>query len=365
MAVKYVSDFTFAPSPPRPSIPGYARGGRVSTPQPYAKGGKVSTPQRYADGGFAVKKGLSNDAGHSGPNAKVNDAKVVRTKGVGDGDVKFGAVVKAKGTRAEVGLKKMAKGGSTTPQRYALGGLYRKSGVENDGGHSGKNAKIKDSVVVKHGGIGDGDVKRAKMSERPQAATRSLVKSAAVSKACGGRISNLGRYAHGGKVTTGKVPVKDSGAVNPADAVSPGSFKRTPPGQAASNKAQAKSTFSKPGNTKPATPQRGGNIERMSGFSDFAKGGGVNPKRNAAIHAKAKKVGPSKAGALSAILGAMPGAGGPPGMSAPPGMGGPPMGGPPGAPPGGAPMGAPPGQPMMAGGGAVRHVIVHHLSHKV
>src|SRR5258708_3588908 len=70
MAVKYVSDFSFPKSPPRPTVAGYARGGHVTTPQRYAKGGTAGC---YAKGGSAdIKSGVG----------KGGD---VRSKGAGTG----------------------------------------------------------------------------------------------------------------------------------------------------------------------------------------------------------------------------------------------------------------------------------------
>lgn len=75
------------------------------------------------------------------------------------------------------------------------------------------------------------------------------------------------------KVATGKVPDGKKTPWNADDAVSPGSPKRTPPGQGEKNQAAAKSQFSREGKgTEPATKQDG-DVERMSGWSDFKKGG--------------------------------------------------------------------------------------------
>lgn len=285
MAVKYVDDFSFAPSPPRPTIRGYARGGHV----------KASTPQRFASGGLAKGSGISNDSGHTGGNGP--DAFKKRAQG--DGNVKY----------------------------YAKGGLAKGKGQSNDDGHTGKGGP--DNVATK--GAGDGDVKRSGVSpdiKKTVGEKSSGVQGPAFKKGGGiklsgkfdgksnaigqggraaqlkakgvpgGVIGNLARKAQaapgqanyhakggracmakGGAVKSGKVKVVDSGAVNPNDAVSPGSFKKTPPGQSATNAKAAKSTFSNQGRNTPVATKQSGNVERMSGFSDFKSGGSVKHDR--------------------------------------------------------------------------------------
>lgn len=395
MAVKYVDDFTFAPSPPRPTIRGYARGGHVTT------------PQRYASGGLAKGRGQSNDAGHTGGNGADRFSK----RPQGDGPVKY-----------------MAKGG-----------LAKGKGQSNDTGHSGGQGPDGKGAATR--GQGDGDLKRSKVS--PDIGASRTEKSSGVQKpafAKGGYCAGGREYAKGGTVKSGKVKVVDSGAVNPNDAVSPGSFKKTPPAQSATNAKAAKSTFSNQGRNTPVATKQAGNVERMAGFSDFAKGGsasfnriknlghyahggkvkasgekgsgtakagavkapvkatnagkaeraagtpktsagsrvemkggtakasmgglsrGANPKKNAAIHAKSHKPkahGPGLAALAGALSGAqMPlqgpqaGPGQAPGMGAPPGG---PMGGM--APQGPGVGGGPP--PAMSHGG-VMHVVHHH-----
>lgn len=207
--------------------------------------------------------------------------------------------------------------------------------------------------------------------------------------------ANVRGYANGGSVKT------------------LGSAVRNPPPQGVTNTKAAKSTFSKPGNTAPATKQTGTN-QVQSQYSDYkaggavmkkyaaggkpstpkpyAKGGscstpmpyanggkvekkamgglsrGTSIKKNAAIHAKQHKATspkmPSK-GALATIAGALSGSGIPSqGPAAPPGMA-PGMGAPPGGQMGAiAPQVPGMGAPAMAHGGSIRHVVVHHLSHK-
>lgn len=156
-----------------------------------------------------------------------------------------------------------AKGGSTTPQRYAKGGhstpyAYKNGGVTKYSGHAKKHPGTPKT------GMGADDMKHSKLSK--PAATRSE-KSSGVQKPA---------FARGGstKVAAGKVAMGEKKPWNQDDAVSPGSYKRTPPGQGESNMKAAKSKFSSK-DTDPATPQTG-DVERMSGYSDFKKGGKVH-----------------------------------------------------------------------------------------
>lgn len=387
MAVKYVSDFTFAPSPPRPTIQGYARGGHV----------KASTPCTYKNGGLAKGSGISNDSGHTGSNGPDRYSKLPQ----GDGNVKY----------------------------YARGGLAKGNGVSNDSGHSG--GKGPDGKGAATRGQGDGDIKRSKVS--PDIGASRTEKSSGVQKPA---------FAKGGKVAAGKVAMGEKPQWNPDDAVSPGSYKRTPVGQGVKNKTAANSKFDADGrNQEPATKQSG-NVERMSGYSDFKNGGriknlghyahggkvgatrseapsgkagsgkvrapespakagkyeskagtpktspgtrvemrsgvakaamgglsrGPSPKRNAAIHAKNHKPhAPKGASGLGALAGALSGqampsqsAGAPPGMA--PGMGAPPGGQMGAIAPQAPTMGG--GPPAMSRGGGVKHVVVHHVSHR-
>jgi len=153
----------------------------------------------------------------------------------------------------------------------------------------------------------------------------------------GGRIKNLGHYAHGGKVKA--------------------THSEVPSGKASSGKVPAPV---KPANASKAeshagTPKTspGSRVEMKSGVAKAAMGGlsrGTSPRKNAAIHAKGHKPKGPKASALGALAGALSGAAMPSqGPAAPPGMA-PGMG----APPGGA-MGAmapqAPGAPPMKRGG--------------
>lgn len=253
MAVKYVSDFTFPPSPARPDpVRGYAKGGHVkgaSTPMCYAKGG-ATTPFTYKNGGLAAGRGITNDAGHTGKNGL--DRIVARAQG--DGPVKY-----------------HAKGGAVN--------VMKNKGVTNDSGHTSKLGVDN----VKRSGAGDGDVKRTALSDRKSpSATRyekvdrggktdkNVGSGTVVKKAKGGSIIKL-------KPANGKIAVKDSGAVNPSDASSPGSYKKNAPSQSGTNKSVAKSKFAGV-NAQPESTGDG-NKERMAGWSDFKKGGKVSATR--------------------------------------------------------------------------------------
>lgn len=240
-------------------------------------------------------------------------------------------------------------------------------------------------------------------------------------------------YARGGHVNQaplGQVTMTSPNVRNPKDASSPGSPQRTPPTQSVSSMGAAKAKFAQQGKGTPLATKQTGNVERMAGWSDFAKGGsaghrpgcqcsmcgggrignlgkfahggkvlasggekssgtaskspqkaasagevksgtpkmamggmsrGVNPRRNAAIHAKAKTKGmPGKAQGLAKVVGALEGAAMPKqGPQAPPGMA-PGMGAPPGQPMGAmAPQMPSMGQPTMSQGGALH--VIHHV----
>lgn len=255
--VQYVSEFSFPKSPARPTvvagtrptIAGYAKGGhvRASTPQPFSRGG-ATTPFKYKNGGLAAGRGVSNDSGHTGGNGP----DVMKPRAQGDGPVKY--------------MKK--------------GGLAKGAGVSNDAGHSGNNGPDAKGAATR--GQGDGDLKRSKVAK---ASKTKGEKSSGVQKPA---------FARGGKVAAAKVKSTPD-TNNPNDAVSPGSFKRTPPKQSKTNKQAANDNFDGEGrNTDPATPQAG-NVERMTGYSDFKKGGSVHPKlKNLGTYAHAKKGGSVK-----------------------------------------------------------------------
>jgi hypothetical protein len=359
MPVQYVKDFSFAPSPPRPTIRGYARGGHVSPDV------KVAAKPSFAKGGHWIAGAIKHP-----------------------------------------------------------GALHRELGVPQ-----GQKipAKKLESAAGKGGKLGE----RARLAET----LKGMHKKAGGSAKC---------YADGGRVATGKQWMGEKKSQNPDDAVSPGSPKRTPMSESASNKSAASNKFATTGRGTPPATKQSGDIQRMSGYSDFKKGGavkhdrlknlghyahggkvkpttaekpsgkagsgavkapvspargaakaeskagtpktspgsrvemkagtaraamgglsrGTSPKKNAAIHAKSHKPHGAGVGALATALSgqAMPKQG----PAAPPGMAGG-MGAPPGAPMGAIAPQAPTmggGPPAMASGGGVKHVVVHHVSHR-
>lgn len=146
-----------------------------------------------------------------------------------------------------------AKGGScsTTPFKYKSGGSVSPDIAKGVDGKSPSYSKLNDKA----------DPKASKAKKD------SMVKPA---------------FKDGGsiKVATGKVADGKKTPWNPDDAVSPGSPKRTPPGQGEKNASAAKSQFAQDGkNTPPATKQDG-DVERMSGWSDFKNGGSAKPKHD-------------------------------------------------------------------------------------
>lgn len=416
MTVKYVSDFSFPQSPPRPTvsagnrptIAGYAKGGHVkaSTPQCFSKGG-ATTPFRYKDGGLHKHTGVTNDSGHTGTNGVDKFGKPQ-----GDGPVKY--------------FKKggAANGGKTD--------VKKTSGVSNDSGHTSKAGP--DNVA--RAGAGDKGLKYQKLSDHKAPKGTRTEKKDSGGKTDGGVGSGtVVKKAKGGSIIkltgpAGKVP-QSKNSVNPDDASSPGSYDKKVPAQSAKNESAAK--FKSSTNTAPEDTGTG-NKQRMAGWSDFKNGGriknlghyahggkvkasgekpsgkagsgtvkapvkktapvkgdvagqtgsrvemksgtarasmgglsrGTSHAKNAAIHAKSNK---AKSGALQQVAQALSQA---PHQAAAPGMGPTPPGMAQGmgAPPGGAmgPRVAPPmaGGPMQAGmshGGAVKHVVVHHVSH--
>jgi len=296
------------------------------------------------------------------------------------------------------------------------GALHKELGVPKGEKIPAKNL----ASAAKHGGV---EGKRARLAET----LKGFNKKAGGSAKC---------YAKGGRVADAPVFMGEKKAWNKDDAVSPGSPKRTPMGQGEKNKSAASNKFATEGRgTEPATKQSG-DVQRMSGYSDFKNGGriknlghyahggkvkptrtetasgkagsstvkapvkatdagkaekaagtpktspgsrveiksgtaraamgglsrGTSGRKNAAIHAKMSK---PKGAALGAIASALSGAGAPhQGPAAPPGMS-PSMGAPPGGMMGGMAPQAPTmggGPPAMADGGAM-HVFHHHISH--
>ncbi len=236
MAVKYVNDFEF------PSDFGFQKSGKVGTTVPgkhgskaaFKHGGKVSTPQPYRHGGHTGDpKGasMSRDTGISKPAHRLGGAirgpeskstpKPIESKGAGAQNVKY-------------------KQGNDHIIAKTTG--EKSSGVQ--------------APAFKHGG--------------------KAHRNAAIMKA------HMARHAKGGSISAdiadAPVPMGKKASWNRDDATSPGSPKRNPPGQGMKNKQAASNKFAADGeNTKPATKQEG-DVERMSGFSDFKKGGKVKKK---------------------------------------------------------------------------------------
>lgn len=333
MPVKYVSDFTFAPSPPRPTIRGYARGGHV-------------------------KSGVSNDSGHSGGKGPDNTAR----SGAGDGDLKRSKVsqdIAASRTEKSSGVQKpaFAKGGKVATAKVPMGS--KPSRNENDATSPGSFKRTPMSQGTKNSAAAnskfsaegrntpvatkqDGDVQRM--------SGYSDFKSGGSTKPAFNRLQNLGHYAHGGKVR----PEKSSGTSGGGKV-----------------KAPVKSTSAGKAESRAGTPKTspGSRVEMKGGTAKASMGGlsrGTSPKKNAAIHAKSKKPHSPKASAgLGALAGALSGQAMPSqGAGAPPGMA-PGMGAPPGGPMGGMAPQAPTmggGPPAMATGGQLKSFT--HVSYK-
>lgn len=305
MAVQYVSDFHFPKSPPRPSVQGYAKGGHVkgaSTPQCYSKGGST-TPFKYKSGG-SVSPDIAKakvPTPKSNPSWNANDA-------VSPGSPKRTPPKQAVSNKSAAKDKFSQDGKGTPPATKQSGDVQRMSGWSD----------------FKKGGS---------------------------TKPAFNRLSNLGHYAHGGKV-------KASG--------------EKPSGKAGSGKVSApvaKSPRPKVADSTKSAP--GSRVEMKSGTAKASMGGlsrGTSSKKNAAIHAKSAHKAPKTphAGASGALAGLAQALSAPPSQPSAPGMGpsppgmSPGMGAPPGMPMG--PRAAPPmagGPPMMADGGAMH--VVHHF----
>jgi hypothetical protein len=231
MAVKYVSEFSF------PTGFGFHK------------------PSSQSGGGIA--KGMS---GFSKP--KTGPSVVTgHSSGKGGGKFHSGAVPK-----------------------FAKGGLAKGAGV-GKGGNEDR-------------GIGKTNEHFSRVNDKRSPAATRGEKSSGVQKPAfksGGHATTPQRYAGGGhakgctcKMCGGGMAKKEGGSIrvaagkvkdgakspwNKDDGVSPGSFKRTPPGEKVTNKKAANSKFDADArNTSPAT-QQSGNVERMSEFSDFKRGG--------------------------------------------------------------------------------------------
>lgn len=336
--VHYVSEFSFPKSPARPTvvagsrptIAGYAKGGHVkaSTPQPFSRGGST-TPFRYKDGG--ATKGVD---GKQPAYAKLND----KADPKGTQKEKSSGVQKpafAEGGKVATGKIPSTKGTFNENDAVSPGSFKRTPPKQSKTNKEAANDKF------------DAEGRNTEPATKQEGTVQRM--SGFSDFKNGGRIKNLGHYAHGGKV-------KASGEKSS--------------GTAGSSKVKAPvAKVSTPKKAEPTKAPAGSRVEMKSGTAKASMGGlsrGNSKAKNAAIHAKSSK---PKAGALAAIAGALSQA---PHQPAGPGIGAPPPGMAPGmgSPPGGAmaPRSAPPmaGGPMQAGmstGGAVRHVVIHHVKH--
>lgn len=259
--VTYVKDFSFAPSPPRPTARGYARGGHVNQ----APKGQVAM----------TSPNVRNPKDASSPGSPNRSPPSQSASNMGASKAKFAQ-----------------EGKGTPPATKQTGNVERMAGWS--------------------------DFAEGGSAHRP---------GCGCSMCGGGRIGNLGKFAHGGKVVSGGEKSSGTASKSPQKAASAGEVK--------------------------------------SGTAKMAMGGmsrGTNPKKNAAIHAKAKSRGMpgAKSQGLAKVVGALEGASMPKqGPQAPPGMA-PGMGAPPGQPMGAmAPQMPSMGQPTMAQGGALH--VVHHV----
>ena len=190
MAVKYVSDFTFAPSPPRPTVRGYARGGHVSTPQPYAAGGKVAA----AKVSMGSKANNPNDATSPGsfkrtpPSQGTKNSAAAGSKFSAEGRNTPPATQQAGTVQRMSGYSDFKGGGSTKPAfnrlqnlgHYAHGGKVRASG-EKSAGTAG-SGKVKAPVKATNASKAESRAGTPKTSP----GTRVEMKSGVAKAAMGG-----------------------------------------------------------------------------------------------------------------------------------------------------------------------------------
>jgi len=191
---------------------------------------------------------------------------------------------KPKAGPAVVGKSGSGKFHSGAVPKFAKGGGVGKGGNEDRG--IGKTAehfsKLSDkrspaaTRSEKSSGVQKPAFKSGGHATTPQrykAGGSTLHESGCKCNYCGGGMAKK----EGGSIKTAAAPVGmgKKSSWNKDDAVSPGSFKRTPVGEKVTNKKASTSKFDAEGrDTDPATKQAG-NVERMSGWSDFKKGGKV------------------------------------------------------------------------------------------
>lgn len=362
---------------------GYKKGGHIkkaTTPQRYAKGGDSLHDSgckcSYCGGGPAYKDGGSikvaagkvkdgsktpwnKDDGVSPgsfkrtpPGEKVTNKKAAYDKFDAEGR-NTDPATEQKGSVQRMSefsdfkkggkVHKKAKGGhATTPQRYAKGGQVTTQD-RYEGYDDGPN----------------GDITEDRRGTTKQVAGDGMEYSK------GGRVGNLGKYAH---------PAKKGGHASGGDIKVPGTRKEVASGRATDGvktnvspggqNAHYESAAGTPGVEEPGQD----NYEMKSGEPSYSMGGlsrGANPKRMAAMHAKQDH---KAMGQLAGVVGALSQ---PPRQPQAPGMGAPPPGMAPqmGAPPGmagGVGRGPPPmagGPPMASEGGSTMHIVHHHINH--
>jgi hypothetical protein len=345
----------------------------------FKSGGHATTPQRYAKGGHAAGCACSMCGGGMAKKAEGGSIKVAAGKvkdgaktpwnkddGTSPGSFKRTPPGEKMTNKAAANSKFDAEGRNTEPATKQSGNVERMTEFSDfkKGGKVHKKAKGGHATTpqrYKHGGAttpqryaeGGGDVEPG--------ADRYETGPEGVESPEGGQHphKNLGGYLH--KAKGGDVKVPGTREEHPSGRATQGMKVNASPAESASKYEHEAGT---PGYSEP----RGDYYEETSGEPHMAMGGlsrGTSPKKNAAIHAK---VDHKALGALSGIVGALAGA---PHQPAAPGMGSPPPGMAPqmSAPPGmaGGVRAAPPmagGPPMAAEGGAVQHIIHHHVMHQ-
>lgn len=293
MGVRYVDDFSFAPSPPRPTIKGYARGGHVTTPQPFKNGGRA---------GRDFGKGQTTPEPTKGVASK-------SAKGVPTQTPKYGKLSDTRSPAATRVEKRAAGGHISAKFAYASGGSVNPKDAKSTGSFVRSPPKTGNMLAAANSKFAAKVAKPATKEVGPvqRMAAWSDFNKGGSTKPAFDRLKNLGHYAHGGKVSATKG--------------------EKPSGKAAGIKVGR---------------------EIKSGVVKKANGGltrGVSARKNAAIHVKAHrpKMG-AKMGAMGAGMGAaplMPGGGATGALAGLSGGQGPMSAPPPGLPMGGAPGGPP------------------------
>lgn len=233
MAVKYVSEFSF------PSEFGFHKPSGQSAVKGVAKG--MGSYHNSKAGPSVVGKSGAGKF-HSGAVPKFAKGGLARVPAVGKG----GSEDRGIGKTAEHFQKVSDKRSPAATRSEKSSGVQKPA--FKSGGHATTPQRYKEGGSTLHA-------------------------SGCKCNYCGGGMAKK----EGGSIRVAAQPVKmgEKKSWNKDDAVSPGSFKRTPPGEKVANKKAAYSKFDAEGrDTEPATKQ-GGDTERMSGWSDFKKGGKV------------------------------------------------------------------------------------------